>query len=214
MESRFQPVVWLLSSGGCRPQRRPHHSRASQARALEGVQRGDQQRNYEASRSSYYHAGAAQERRQAIHRDDVFAREGAQRRGSRVSCRGTRRDPARRARPRSARTTSVRHVSQRRDSRVHLGLANGVSGASVVLKKVGEVTADELLACDALVVGLPIYFTNLASEVKAFFDNWALKFPSHLPNTRCETRSAPLSKREHRFRTARKPQCNLSMQRC
>ena len=38
--------------------------------------------------------------------------------------------------------------------------ANGVSGASVGLKKVGEVTADELLACDALVVGSPIYFAN------------------------------------------------------
>jgi NAD(P)H dehydrogenase (quinone) len=57
--------------------------------------------------------------------------------------------------------------------------ANGVSGASVVLKKVGEVTGDDLLACDALIVGSPVYFANMAGEIKAFFDNWALKF--HFP---------------------------------
>jgi len=65
--------------------------------------------------------------------------------------------------------------------------ANGVSGASVGLKKVGEVTADELLACDALVVGSPIYFANMASEVKAFFDSWALKF--HFPFTEYKMRN-------------------------
>lgn len=54
--------------------------------------------------------------------------------------------------------------------------AKSVSGANVDMKKVGEVTADDLLACDALIVGSPVYFANMAGEIKAFFDNWALKF--------------------------------------
>jgi NAD(P)H dehydrogenase (quinone) len=53
---------------------------------------------------------------------------------------------------------------------------NGVSGASVVLKKAGEVTGDELLACDALIVGSPVYYANMAGEIKTFFDNWLLRF--------------------------------------
>src|SRR5437763_11913373 len=46
--------------------------------------------------------------------------------------------------------------------------ANSVSGARVVLKKVGDVTADDLLACDALIVGSPVYFANMAAEIKVF----------------------------------------------
>jgi NAD(P)H dehydrogenase (quinone) len=52
--------------------------------------------------------------------------------------------------------------------------AKSVSEANVVLKKVSEVTADDLLACDALIVGSPVYFANMAGEVN--FDNWLLKF--------------------------------------
>src|SRR5947199_8983778 len=54
--------------------------------------------------------------------------------------------------------------------------ATAVSGASVLLKKVGEVTGDELFACDALIVGSPIYYANMAGEIKIFFDNWGFKF--------------------------------------
>jgi NAD(P)H dehydrogenase (quinone) len=53
------------------------------------------------------------------------------------------------------------------------GVAEGVnslSGTNVVLKKVGEVTTDDLLACDALIVGSPVYNANIAGEVKTFFD--------------------------------------------
>ena len=53
--------------------------------------------------------------------------------------------------------------------------ATGVSGAGVVLKKVGEVTGDDLLACDALIVGSPVYFANMAGEIKTFFDSWGFK---------------------------------------
>jgi NAD(P)H dehydrogenase (quinone) len=32
------------------------------------------------------------------------------------------------------------------------------------------------LAANALIVGSPVYFTNMSGEVKTFFDNWGLKF--------------------------------------
>ena len=57
--------------------------------------------------------------------------------------------------------------------------ATGVSGISILVKKVGEVTGQDLLACDALIVGSPIYFANMAGEVKTFFDSWAFK--CHFP---------------------------------
>jgi NAD(P)H dehydrogenase (quinone) len=54
--------------------------------------------------------------------------------------------------------------------------AQGVSGTKVLLKRVGQVTADELFSADALVVGSPVYWSNMAGEVKTFFDNWQFKF--------------------------------------
>lgn len=59
------------------------------------------------------------------------------------------------------------------------GVADGakaVSGASVVLKRVGEVTGDDLIMADGVIVGSPVYFGNMAGEVKIFLDNWLLKF--------------------------------------
>jgi NAD(P)H dehydrogenase (quinone) len=54
--------------------------------------------------------------------------------------------------------------------------AKGVPGTKVLLKRVGQVTADELFSVDALVVGSPVYWSNMAGEVKTFFDNWQFKF--------------------------------------
>ena len=54
--------------------------------------------------------------------------------------------------------------------------AKSVAGTNVVLKKVSEVTADDLLAATAVIVGSPVYFANMSGEVKTFFDNWLLKF--------------------------------------
>lgn len=58
-------------------------------------------------------------------------------------------------------------------------VANGVksvSEASVLLKRVGKVTADDLFSSDAVVVGSPVYWSNMSGEVKTFFDNWQFKF--------------------------------------
>jgi len=63
--------------------------------------------------------------------------------------------------------------------RMAQGVAEGakaVSGTSVVLKRVGEVGADDLSSSDAVIVGSPVYFANMSGEVKTFFDNWSLKF--------------------------------------
>jgi NAD(P)H dehydrogenase (quinone) len=51
-----------------------------------------------------------------------------------------------------------------------------IPGAKVMMKRVGQVTAEELFGADAIVVGSPVYWSNMAGEVKTFFDNWQFKF--------------------------------------
>ncbi|HEY2920677.1 MAG TPA: NAD(P)H-dependent oxidoreductase [Candidatus Binatia bacterium] len=73
----------------------------------------------------------------------------------------------------------VYHSASGNTEKMAHGVAEGakaVSGTSVVLKRVGEVTADDLLSSDAVIVGSPVYFGNMSGEVKTFFDNWNLKF--------------------------------------
>jgi NAD(P)H dehydrogenase (quinone) len=51
-----------------------------------------------------------------------------------------------------------------------------VPGTEVMLKRVGKVTADDLFSADAVVVGSPVYWSNMSGEVKTFIDNWQFKF--------------------------------------
>lgn len=51
-----------------------------------------------------------------------------------------------------------------------------VPGTQALLKRVGKVTADDLFSADAVVVGSPVYWSNMSGEVKTFFDNWQFKF--------------------------------------
>jgi NAD(P)H dehydrogenase (quinone) len=63
--------------------------------------------------------------------------------------------------------------------RMALAVAEGarsLTGTEVVLKRVGQVTADDLFSSDAIVIGSPVYWSNMSGEVKTFFDNWQLKF--------------------------------------
>ena len=46
----------------------------------------------------------------------------------------------------------------------------------MVLKRVGDVVADDLFSADAVVVGSPVYWSNMAGDVKKFFDDWQVKF--------------------------------------
>lgn len=54
--------------------------------------------------------------------------------------------------------------------------AKSVPDTEVLLKRVGLVTADDLFSADAVVVGSPVYWSNMSGEVKTFFDNWQFKF--------------------------------------
>jgi NAD(P)H dehydrogenase (quinone) len=54
--------------------------------------------------------------------------------------------------------------------------AKSLPGTVVLLKRVGLVTADDLFSSDAIVVGSPVYWSNMSGEVKTFFDNWQFKF--------------------------------------
>ena len=49
-------------------------------------------------------------------------------------------------------------------------------GTRVVLKRVGDVAAGDLFSADAVVVGSPVYWSNMSGDVKKFFDDWQLKF--------------------------------------
>ena len=54
--------------------------------------------------------------------------------------------------------------------------AQAIPGTRVLLYTVGEVTADLLFGSDALVVGSPVYWSNMSGEVKTFFDRWQFEF--------------------------------------
>jgi len=54
--------------------------------------------------------------------------------------------------------------------------AKSLPGTAVAMKRVGQVTADDLFSSDAIVVGSPVYWSNMSGEVKTFFDNWQFKF--------------------------------------
>jgi len=54
--------------------------------------------------------------------------------------------------------------------------AKELPGTQVLLKRVGEVTAEDLFSSDAVVVGSPVYWSNMSGEVKSFFDDWQFKF--------------------------------------
>ncbi len=54
--------------------------------------------------------------------------------------------------------------------------ARGLPGTEVLLKRVGQVTAEDLFSADAVVVGSPVYWSNMSGEVKTFFDSWQFKF--------------------------------------
>jgi flavorubredoxin len=48
--------------------------------------------------------------------------------------------------------------------------AKGISETEVVFKEALDANADDLLACDAIAVGTPDYFSYMAGGIKDFFD--------------------------------------------
>ena len=51
-----------------------------------------------------------------------------------------------------------------------------IPGTQAVIKRVGQVTGEDLFSSDAVIVGSPVYWSNMSGEVKTFFDNWQFKF--------------------------------------
>jgi NAD(P)H dehydrogenase (quinone) len=63
--------------------------------------------------------------------------------------------------------------------RLAQGVAEGakrVPGTVVVVKKVDEVTKEDLEAADAIALGSPTYFANVAGAMKVVIDNWNWKW--------------------------------------
>ena len=50
--------------------------------------------------------------------------------------------------------------------------AKKVEQAEVTVKSVAEVKCAEIFTADALIVGSPVYWSNMAGQVKNFFDRW------------------------------------------
>src|SRR6266496_3652416 len=87
--------------------------------------------------------------------------------------------PTEAADPQPVTVLVVYHSATGNTEKMAQGVAEGakaVSGTSVVLKRVGEVAANDLSSSDAVIVDSPVYFANMSGEVKTFFDNWSLKF--------------------------------------
>lgn len=71
------------------------------------------------------------------------------------------------------------HSSSGNTERMAEAVAEGVRSVphtQVMVRRVGHVTAEELFAADAIVLGSPVYWSNMAGEVKAFIDDWQFKF--------------------------------------
>jgi NAD(P)H dehydrogenase (quinone) len=79
----------------------------------------------------------------------------------------------------SVRVLVVYHSRTGHTEQMAKGVVNGaqsVPGTRVRLKKVGEVTANDLFESDAVVVGSPVYWSNMSGEIKTFFDRWQFDF--------------------------------------
>jgi len=84
--------------------------------------------------------------------------------------------PSQAADPQPVTVLVTYHSATGNTEKMAQGVAEGakaVSGTLVVLKRVGDVTENDLVSADAVVVGSPVYFGNMSGEVKTFFDNWS-----------------------------------------
>lgn len=71
------------------------------------------------------------------------------------------------------------HSASGSTEKMAAAVAEGVkmnAQAHVVMKRVEQVVAEDLFSADAIIVGSPVYWANMAGEVKTFFDNWQFKF--------------------------------------
>jgi NAD(P)H dehydrogenase (quinone) len=60
--------------------------------------------------------------------------------------------------------------------------AQKVSSSKVVVKTPDKVTEDDLKSADAIILGSPTYYGNMCAQMKAFIDDWFLKYKTSLVN--------------------------------
>jgi NAD(P)H dehydrogenase (quinone) len=60
--------------------------------------------------------------------------------------------------------------------------AQKVSLVNVVIKTPDKVTEDDLKLADAIILGSPTYYGNMSAQMKAFIDDWFLKYKTSLVN--------------------------------
>jgi len=60
--------------------------------------------------------------------------------------------------------------------------AKSVKNTEVLLRTTTQVTASELEAADALILGTPTYYANMSAPMKQFIDDWFMKYKIPLSN--------------------------------
>jgi NAD(P)H dehydrogenase (quinone) len=58
--------------------------------------------------------------------------------------------------------------------------AGKISGTTVIVKEVSTAAVDDLKKADAIVLGSPTYYGNMAGPLKSFIDDWYLKYSVNL----------------------------------
>lgn len=79
------------------------------------------------------------------------------------------------AREKKARVLIVYYSVTGNTEKMAHGVAEGaksVVGIEVILKKVEEVTREDVETADGLILGSPVYYANMAAPVKKFIDDW------------------------------------------
>ena len=63
-----------------------------------------------------------------------------------------------------------------------MGVSEGakrVTNVVVVTKKVSDVTKEDLVSADGIILGSPTYYANMAAPMKKFIDDWAFKYGTY-----------------------------------
>jgi len=60
--------------------------------------------------------------------------------------------------------------------------AQKISSATIIVKTPDKVIANDLKAADAIILGSPTYWGNMAAQMKTFIDNWWFKYKISLVN--------------------------------
>ena len=87
-------------------------------------------------------------------------------------------DPAKPLPPSTARVLVAYYSLTGNTEQMARGVVEGVQrvvGATVKLKKVEEVTKEELESADAIILGCPTYYGNIPGKMKVVIDDWSWK---------------------------------------